>query len=350
MKAMLMTDIGALEYSDVPKPDPGDGGLLVRVESCAICATDIKLLEYGHSAITLPHVLGHEMAGTVAGVSGEAGGFRPGDRAALAPTLSCNSCWLCEMGAYTQCEGRKTFGYHWWGGFAEYAAVPKEAVEGGLVKRIPDGVDFDAAAVAEPLACAMHGQNEVDTRPGDTVVVLGLGPLGCMHIAVARARGARKIIASDIRESRIDLARRFAADVYVDQTKENLREVVAAETSGRGASVVIAATPAKEAVALAVELVAPRGRVSIFGGLPSSDPVVPIDVNIIHYKEATMHGSFSASPADCDLAMALIASGSFDAGAVVTHRVPLPEVGRGMDLIRRGESLKVIVKPQAGGL
>jgi len=335
MNAMLMKDIGVLEQEDVPMPEVEPGGLLVKVEACALCATDIKLLDYGHAAIRYPHVLGHEIAGTV-----------NGRRVALAPTLSCRNCWLCEMGADTLCADKKTFGYHWWGGFAEYVAVPRRAVENDMVIPIPEGVSFEEAAIAEPLACAVHGQDEVRPRPGDTVVVIGLGPLGCMHIAVARERGAAKIIAVDISPSRLALAERFGADRYVNSAEEDLRAVVAGETGDRGANVVIVATPAKPAISLGVEIIAPKGRISLFGGLPKTDPEIRIDANIIHYKEASIHGSFSASPGDCRRAMGLVGSSRIDASAFITHTIPLTRVRDGMDLIKKGESLKVILKPR----
>jgi L-iditol 2-dehydrogenase len=345
MKSMLMKDIGVLEYEDVPVPEIEPGGLLLKVESCALCATDIKLLNYGHTAIQYPHVLGHEIAGVVKKVSVENAGIEPGDRVVLAPTLSCGNCWLCRKGAVTLCRDKKTFGYHFRGGFAEYMAVPKEAVDFGLVLPLPGNVSFEQGAVVEPLACAIHGQNLVNTQEEDTVVVIGLGPLGCMHVAVARARGASTIIASDIRRSRVDLAQPFNADVYVDQGEDDLRETVMAETDGRGADVVIVATPAKSAIALGVEIVACMGRVSIFGGLPQTDPVVQVDANVIHYREASLHGSFSASPEDCRKSISLVASGSIDASAFITHRMGLSHVEEGMELVKQGESLKVILDP-----
>ncbi|MDE0839141.1 MAG: zinc-binding dehydrogenase, partial [Kiritimatiellae bacterium] len=263
----------------------------------------------------------------------------------LAPTLSCGACWLCKKGAVTLCKEKKTFGYDFDGGFAGYVAVPKAAVDFGLVLPLPDNVSFEEGAAAEPLACAIHGQNLVNTEKGDVVAVIGLGPLGCMHIAVARARGASTVIASDIRQSRVDLARPFQADTYVDQAKEDLREIVMAQTEGRGADVVIVATPAKQAIALGVEIVACRGRVSIFGGLPKADPVVAVDANIIHYSEASLHGSFSASPDDCRQSIGLIASGDIDASAFITHRMGLKQVREGMELVKNGKSLKVVLDP-----
>lgn len=345
MKAMLMKEVGVLEYEDIPVPAIEPGGLLVKVHACALCATDIKLLDYGHQAISFPHILGHEIAGTVAGISPGVTGFRAGDRVILAPTLSCGSCWLCKKGAVTLCRDKKTFGYHFRGGFAEYVAVPGEAVDFGLVIPLPGNVPFEQGAVVEPLACAIHGQNLVKTQKGDTVVVIGLGPLGCMHLAVARARGASALIASDIRRSRVDLALPFNADVYVDQAKTDLKETVMRKTDGRGADVVIVATPAKQAIALGVEIVACMGRVSIFGGLPKTDPVVQVNANTIHYNEASVHGSFSASPDDCRESISLVASGRIDASTFITHRMGLRHVKEGMDLVKNGESLKVVLDP-----
>ena len=345
MKAMLMKDVGVLEYEDIPVPAIEPGGLLVKVEACALCATDIKLLDYGHPALNFPHILGHEIAGTIVGMAPDVTGFSEGDRVFLAPTLSCGSCWLCQKGAVTLCKDKQTFGYHFDGGFAEYMAVPKEAVDFGLVLPLPAGVPFEQGAVVEPLACALHGQNLVKTQKGDSVVVIGLGPLGCMHLAVARARGASTVIASDIRRSRVDLALPFQADVYVDQSKEDLKEIVMAQTDGRGADVVIVATPAKPAIALGVDIVACMGRVSLFGGLPKADPQVLIDANIIHYSEASLHGSFSASPDDCRESMDLVASGRIDASTFITHRMGLSHVEEGMELVKQGKSLKVILDP-----
>jgi len=347
LRAMIMEGIGQLNYREVDRPVPEPGGILVKVDTCALCATDIKLLTYGHDAITYPHVLGHEIAGVVEEVTPGVKDLKPGDRVALAPTLPCFSCWLCSQGAYTLCGEKKIFGYHYWGGFAQYVAVSRAGVENNLVKKVPEGVNLEEAALMEPLACVIHGQEEVDVRLGDTVVVLGLGPIGCMHIAVARARGATTIIAANrSSQTRLDMAKRFPADIYVNQQERDLKEVVMKATGGRGASVVIVATPAKAALSLAQEIVAPRGRISIFGGLPKNDPVIPLDANIVHYKEVTVHGSFSASPRDCDLALKLIAAGTINTGDFITHRLPLGKVAEGMDLIRRGECLKVVIKPQ----
>lgn len=350
MRAALMENIGFLRTRDIPDTDIEPGGLLVRVESCAICATDIKLLQYGHSAITsYPHILGHEIAGVVVKVSPEVKDFSPGDRVALAPTIPCNNCPLCAKGAKTLCQHAKIMGYHYWGGFAQYVAVPRIGVERNQVKKIPDHVSFDEAALMEPLACVINGQEKVDVHLGDTVVILGLGPIGCLHIILARARGATKIIAANRSSStRSALAQRFPADILVNQAEQDLKSVVMDATNGQGASVVIAATPAKEALQMTTELIAPRGRILFFGGLPKNDPLFLLNANAVHYKECSIYGSFSTTPEQCDTAMELISSGRVSVKELITHTVDLDRVNEGMDYIRQGKSLKVMIHPWDG--
>lgn len=347
MRAAVMEGIGALRTTDVPEKDLEKGGVIVKVESCAICATDIKLLRYGHPAITsYPHILGHEMAGTVVKVSPEVKHIAVGDRVALAPTIPCNNCAMCAKGAKALCSRAKIMGYHYWGGFAQYVSVPAIGVERNQVKKVPDHVSMDEAALVEPLACVINGQEKVEPRPGDTVVILGVGPIGCLHILLARARGATKIIAANrSSRTRLSLASRFPADIFVNQAEQDLKKVVMDATGGRGADVVIVCTPAKEALALSLEMIAPRGRVLFFGGLPKNDPFFPFDANVVHYKECTVHGSFSASPEHCDTALELISSGRIDVKDLITHTVDLDHVADGMDLITKGESIKVMIHP-----
>lgn len=347
MRAALMEGVGVLQTRNIAEKDVEPGGLIVRVESCAICATDIKLLNYGHAAITsYPHVLGHEIAGVVVKVSPEVEGFSPGDRVALAPTIPCNSCSLCAKGAKALCRHAKIMGYHYWGGFAQYVAVPRIGVERNQVKKIPNHVSFDEAALMEPLACVINGQEKVDTHLGDTVVILGLGPIGCMHIVLARARGATRIIAANRSSpTRRALACRFPADILVNQTEQDLKEVVMDATDGQGASVVIAATPAKEALQLTTELVAPQGRILFFGGLPRNDSLFPLDANAVHYKECSIYGSFSTTPEQCDTAIELISRSRISVKELVTHTVDLEHVPDGMNHITQGESLKVMIHP-----
>ena len=154
MRAMIMEGIGQLNYREVDRPVPEPGGILVKVDTCALCATDIKLLTYGHDAITYPHVLGHEIAGVVEEVTPGVKDLKPGDRVALAPTLPCFSCWLCSQGAYTLC-GRKNLRLSLLGGFAQYVAVSRASVENNLVKKVP-GVNLEEAALMEPLACVIR--------------------------------------------------------------------------------------------------------------------------------------------------------------------------------------------------
>jgi L-iditol 2-dehydrogenase len=345
LRAVIMQDLDVLTYDDVAIPLVESGGLLIKVEACSMCATDLKLLRYGHPGIKTPHVLGHEIAGTVAEVGGDDLGFKKGDRVAVGLVIPCNMCIDCVQGFRTACKYSKRIGYDYWGGFAQYVAVPAAGVKQRLVKRIPDHVPFDQAALMEPLACVLHGHNKVNTHPGDRVVVIGLGPIGSMHIAMAKARGAAKVIAVDVLPERIELARRFNADLYVNSAKTNLTQLVKDETEGRGADVVIVATIAKGIYETVTDFIAPGGRILAFSGFPKDKPWEKVDINAIHYKEALLIGSSAATPEDCDAALGMIASGQIDAGCFISHRVGLAQVQEAIEMIRRGESIKIIVNP-----
>lgn len=345
MLAALMRDLNVIELADVPVPPVEPGGVLVKVETCAICATDIKLLQYGHKAIRYPHVLGHEVAGTIAEVSPSVEGLQVGDRVALACVMPCSFCWLCTSGARTLCPDTKLIGYHYWGGFAQYLSVPRFGVEREIVKKIPEQLSFEEASIMEPLSTVLNAHEKIDTHLGDTVVVIGLGPMGCLHLTVARARGAHKVIAADILPGRLAMAERFGADVYVNSKEDDLAETVKRETGGRGASVVIAATPAKAVLTATAQLVAPRGRIMFFGGLPKDDPMIQFDANVVHYKEVTILGSFASAPEHCDRSLEALASGRIRGKDFITHSLPLKDLLAGMELMKRGERLKVIIRP-----
>lgn len=345
MKAAVMNKLDVITFQEMDIPTVESGGLLLKVEACGMCATDLKLLRYGHKGMRFPHVLGHEIAGTVAEVTPEVTGFKPGDRVAVGLVIPCNFCTDCVRGLRTTCKLSKRMGYDYWGGFAQYVAIPAIGVRGNLVKKVPDNVPLEQAALMEPLACVLHGHEKVNTKPGDRVVVLGLGPIGCMHIAMAKARGATKVIGVDVLEQRINLARRFAADMYVNSAQVNLADVVLAETEGRGADIVIVATIAKGVYETVGDIIAPGGKILAFAGFPRENPWERVDINALHYKEAMIIGSSAATPEDCDVALEMIATNRIDAGKFITHRIGLEHLQEAMQVLRRGESIKIIVLP-----
>jgi len=266
---------GDLRIDDDPVPEAGPGALTIRVRSCATCGTDAKVFHHGHHHISLPRVLGHEIAGEVAEVGAGIQVWSPGDRVQIIAAIPCGTCHYCRLGLQTVCENLESIGYQYDGAFAEVMRVPPKVLAIDGVNRVPDHVPLDAASLTEPLACVLNGQGIIGLGEGDTVVILGAGPIGCLHIRLARARGARSIILADINQRRLDLAARAQPDHVIDSSKEDPVDAVRKLTDGRGAEVVITATGAGQAQEQAMEMAAPRGRISFFGGLPRDNSVKP---------------------------------------------------------------------------
>ena len=334
-----------IQPRQVDIPTLPEGGLLLRVQSCAICGADVRTFHYGHRSRQPPWILGHEIAGQVIQVADGVKKPRVGDRVTVAAAVPCGQCRYCVRGWRNMCTLVKAHGNHYPGGFAEYMAVMPEVIEQGAVNRIPDHVSYDEAAITEPLACVINGQDLLNVSLGDTAVVVGAGPIGCMHVEVARARGATRIIHTELQTSRLEQAEAFGAEGYINSSLEDPVERVRELTDGEGADVVIVACPSKEAQEQALQMTAARARISLFGGLPKSDPYIRFDSNIVHYKEITVYGAFTSSPEQNQSALGLIGAGRINTKALITHKLPLADLVKGIEIIERGEGLKVVVNP-----
>lgn len=345
MKAAVFYGPDDLRVGEVPQPAITDTELLVKVAACAVCGSDVRTFRHGARNISKPVILGHEVSGTVAEVGAGLSGFRVGQRVAVAPAIPCGECRYCRRGAETMCERLRSIGYEFDGGLAEFMAVPSSAVRAGCVNSVPDNVSFDEAAIAEPLACAINAQELVGVGDGDTVVVLGAGPVGCLHAGLARVRGAAKIVLVDIRPERLRLAAAFDADVLIDGSREDVRARVLEETGGEGASVVIVAAPSHRAQEQAVTLAARRGRINFFSGLPKTDPIMSLDANIVHYRELSIVGSYGSRPAHNRMALELVAAGRLRIRPLVGLELPLDRVLDGLHAVEQGRVLKVVVRP-----
>jgi L-iditol 2-dehydrogenase len=213
------------------------------------------------------------------------------------------------------------------------------------LNRLPEHVPFESASLTEPLACVLNGQEIAAVGEGDVVVILGAGPIGCLHVRLARARGAATVILVDINRLRLDMAARAQPDAVIDGATEDSVDAVRKLTDGRGADVVITATAAGAAQEQALEMAARRGRISLFGGLPRDNPIIRFDSNLVHYQELSVVGAYGSAPRHNREALALISSGSVLVSDLITHRVPLGEVHRAIDTVTTGEGLKVVVEP-----
>ena len=342
MKAGLFRAPNVIDYTDVPDPAPGPGDLIVKVHAATVCGTDIRIFRGRKTAgIRYPSVIGHEFAGEV--VATNAGTrFQVGQRVSVNPAISCGHCASCKRGDENICENLQAIGYELDGAFAEYIRVPARAIAAENVHEIPDTLAFEEASLAEPLACVINGQEKVSVRPGDAVVVLGAGPIGLLHVKLARFSGARKVIVSEPNAARRAAALSVGADIVVDPNAEDLLAAVREHTSGLGADVAIVAIGVPVLANTALKLVRRSGRVSLFAGFSANDTAV-LDVNLIHYSELYLTGAFGLGRRHFERALDLLASKRIDVAPFVTHRYPLAEIHRALEMSENGSAIKVAI-------
>jgi L-iditol 2-dehydrogenase len=346
MKAALYSGPQDLKIIDVPTPTPAANEILIRVHSCATCGTDAKIFNHGHPRLKPPQIIGHEIAGEIVTVGAQVQGYAVGDRVQVIAAIPCGTCWLCTSGRMTICGNQLSMGYQFPGGFAEYMVIPHEVIRVNGVNKIPSAISYDEAAVTEPLACVLNAQQILNVQKGDSVLVMGAGPIGCLHVRVARALGASKVFLADINGARLKKSADVVKpDAAFDMSAIKLEDEILTVTDGHGPSIIITAAPAAKAQEQAIAMVAPGGKVSFFGGLPKDAPYIQCDANIVHYKEVTLYGANGSSPAQNKAALELIASGKVHVADLITHKVTLDRVQDAIDAVISGDAIKVVVNP-----
>ncbi|MGC4803516.1 zinc-dependent dehydrogenase [Micromonospora sp. DT233] len=346
MKVVRFHAPGDIRIEDAPEPTPGPADVKIRVRACSTCGTDVKISRFGHHHIVPPRVMGHEIAGEIVEVGADVTGWQAGDRVQVIAAIPCGTCPECQRGRMTVCPNQVSMGYHFDGGFAEHMVVPQNVLAVDGLNRIPDGVSFAEASVAEPLACVLNGQNLAGVGAGDDVVVVGSGPIGCLHVRLARARGAARVFLVDLNRERLDLAAALVQpDASICGAETDVVDAVLKLTGGRGADVVITATAAGVAQEQALQMTARQGRISFFGGLPKDKPVISLDSNLVHYRELTIVGANGSSPEHNKEALRLIADGSVPVNDLITHRLPLDQALDAFGIVARGEAIKVTIEP-----
>ncbi len=330
-----------IRVEEMPVPQINTGELLVRVEACGICGSDV--MEW-YRIDRAPLVLGHEIGGVIVEVGEGEERYREGGRITLAHHVPCNACHYCLSGHHTVCDTlRQTNIYP--GGLAEYIRVPAINVDRGVFL-LPDTISFEEATLIEPLACVLRGLRKTDMRPGDTVLVMGSGITGLLYVQLARALGAERIMATDINEYRLEMAGKFGADTVIsaaDYLPERLQDI----NDGRLADAVIVCTGAESAIGQALKSVDRSGTVLFFA--PTGPGVeTPFSPNDVFWRnDVTLTTSYAASPADYQEALELIKEGTVNVQSMITHRLPLAETAEGFRLVAEaGESIKVIIEPQ----
>ena len=330
-----------VRMQEMPVPRIGPGELLVRVEASGICGSDV--MEWYRIA-KAPLVLGHEVAGVVVEAGQGVDRYKEGDRIVVTHHVPCNACRYCLNGHHTVCDTLRQTNFDP-GGFAQYLRVPAINVDRGVYP-VPEGLSFEEASFTEPLACVLRGQRRAGLQPGQSVLVLGSGLAGLLHINLARALGASRIVATDVVDYRLEAARRFGADVTLS-AKEDVPAGLRQANDGRLADLVIVSTGATSALHQALESV-DRGGTVLFFAPTQPGVTLPISVNDIFFRNGvTLTTTYAGGPADLATALELIGARRVRVGEMITHRLALAETGLGFKLVAEARSsLKVIVEPQ----
>jgi len=331
-----------MEYQ--PVPQPGAGEVLLKVVAATTCGTDVKTYLRGHPLLMrkIPSRFGHEVAGFVAAIGPGVTQCTEGDAIVIANSAPCQQCFYCKRGNFSICEDLLLLN----GAYAEYILVPERIVRMNLYHLVP-GSSFIAAALTEPLACALHGVDACEIAKGDTVVILGSGPLGLLLTAIAKLKGAYTIITGR-NSDRLALANRFGADVVIDIGQCTLgeqKEAIIDKTEGRrGADIVIEAVGVPETWELAASLVLPGGLVNFFGGCPSGSRV-SFETRPIHYSELTFKGVFHHTPAYFAQALELVQGHHIYIEALITARLPLSSTIDALELLVQKQGVKYALIP-----
>jgi L-iditol 2-dehydrogenase len=330
-----------IEEVDVPKI--GKGELLIRNHVTLTCGTDLKMFLRGHRLASPPLIIGHEFAGTVDKVGEGTKGFEKGMRVVAANSAPCMSCYYCRIGKPNLCDhlDEVLLGFSCPGAYAEYVRLPARIVDQNTYE-IPNDVVFEAAAFVEPLACVVHGIELSKINPDDFVFVIGAGPIGLMHLQLAKVRGARTVAVADASPERLQRAAQLGADQLIS-SKDPANQVKTL-TENRGADVTIEAAGRPETWELAVRATRKGGRTILFGGCPSGSAAA-IDTDLVHYGELTLNGVFHHTPRDVREALELISTGRVNVAPLITHRMRLTQVEEGLRLMQKGVAIKVAITP-----
>lgn len=346
MNAVIINAPGDYGVYEVEQPACPDGGVLVKVLAVGLCGGDLRTLRMGHHRVKLPFIVGHEVSGEVVALgNGYEGRWKTGDKLAIAPVVYCGKCDFCQNGVFELCNNYKELAQSWQGGFAEYMAIPQEAVQRGTIQQIPEGVSPIHATIVEPLSSVANAHEKGNIGLGDTVVVIGAGPIGTFHLELARARGAKTVIVADIDENRLELMKSYNPDFLINSSKTDLVGKVREITKGYGADVVITANPVPETQIQAVEMAKKGGRVLLFGGLPKDKSKPGIDMNLVHYNALQLIGTTIFAPKHNRIAMDLVASGKVSAEKFISHVLPLTEFVEGAKLALEGKARKIVFIP-----
>jgi len=328
-----------IEIMEVREPDIGRAEVMIEVEACGICGSDVHIYDWEPFLqwIKLPRILGHELSGTVCKVGEDIREFVPGDRVVADTWGGCGKCYYCRLGRFNHCMHQTRLGQHVDGGMAKFVTVPENSLY-----KIPAHVGFQEAALVEPLGVMLRAFERCDMKPGDDIAIIGPGPIGLLGVMISKANGASSVVVSGLAQDleRLEYAKKFGA-VSVNAEEQNLRNTVLDLTEGKGVDIVLDVSGGKNSLSAAADIAKPGGQIGLVGLGPES----VIDTNVIVEKELAVYGSFRRLPVTWHRAIKLLANNVIDVKSIITHVLPLDRAEEGFQKLIRKEGIKVVLLP-----
>jgi L-iditol 2-dehydrogenase len=349
MLAATYTQGGAFQLEEVPVPEIREDEILIRVRAASICGTDLRIIQHGHRKLQPGQkiILGHEFSGTIESVGKRVHGYEKGQRVGVAPNTGCGHCDQCIQGRANMCPDYTAFGISFDGAHTEFVRIPAATIAQGNVMTLPERVPFEDAALNEPLSCVINGNEACQIRLGDTVLIYGAGPIGLLHLMLARVSGAGAIIVSDVIDDKLDKAKTLGADHVINAATSDVEETVLGLTDGKGVNVVVTACPIPSVQVQSIGLAAPYGRICFFGGLPHDRPEITINSNLIHYRNLIVTGVTGGSNIHYRTGLKLLESKRIDLRSIVSRVFPLSSAHEAFEMALSGNAMKIVIKPQS---
>jgi len=323
-------------------PQPGAGEVLVRIEACAICGTDVKSYALGNPRIRPPRTMGHEFCGILEAVGEGVVAYRPGQRVTMATTMGCGDCFYCRQGRTNICPDLEAMGFHHDGAMATHVVIPKRGVAQGNLVDVGE-LDAELAALAEPLSCVVNNLSRVRKENIESMLVIGLGPLGLFHVITGRFNGIATIVGMARPGARMEAAKAFPLDDLV--RPEEIDAAIRRHTQGRGFDLVVVTAPAQDVQGNAPAFARKGGFVSLFAGMPKGQEAISLNSRTLHYGEQTMYGTSDSTVQHVQQAVLILGKCSPVVRKMITHRLPFSDAVDGIHALQKRQALKVVLSP-----
>lgn len=343
MQAAIMYGPNDIRVENIEKPKCPPNGLILKVLSIGLCGSDIRNMTTDSCKGKYPHIFGHEIVGMVDEIDINTPKYKVGDKLYIYPEDHCLKCDECRAGHSENCLNPGDYIARQ-GGFADFVVVTNEQINRDAVFKLPENINLDNATLSEPLSSVYACQENINITLGDSVVIIGAGPIGCFHAQMAKIRGAKCVIMVEINDKRLEMAKQFGVDYTINSLKEDPVVKIKQITNNKGADKVISANPSSSAQAQSIFMAKVGGIVVFFGGVPKGT-LVSLDTNYIHYNNLWIYGHFGANSIQVQKAFELVISKNFPAEKFITHVLPLKDINKGIELTKSGEAIKVVLHP-----